>query len=521
MNIRFSISKLPLKKKLISIVMTAVIPVLVIILFLSVIMASVKFHRGLKKKLNALAGVTAKNSIAAIEFNDREAAEETLEALVVEENVEAACLYSSHGNIFAKYPKNQLDEFYPHEPEYKKSFKSSLNYMQYFYPIEFEGNQTEIGAVYIRYNLSELYHEILKFSINTVILILFSILVAYMLSSRLTSYIVEPIMNIVETAKIVSNRKDYSVRAKKFTNDELGKLTDEINDMLSEIATRDSALENANKELEDYKKNLEQKVEERTKQLQEAKEQAEAANIAKSEFLANMSHELRTPLHSILSFSSFGIKKVDIVNREKILNYFNKIQFSGNLLLHLVNDLLDLAKLEARKADFDFAEVDLHELVHHVLNEFQHLTSERDIKFRILQDDSLPRVMLDNTKISQVIRNLVDNAVKFSPKGSIISVEVRRNESQANLILTDQGPGIPENELKTIFGKFIQSSSTKSGAGGTGLGLAICREIILKHQGEIWAENDSDHGARFQFKIPITQGSECVDVMGHSFRKYL
>ena len=264
MNIRFSIKKLPLKKKMIAIVMIAVIPVLVMIFLLSVVMASVNFHRGLRNKLNALAGVTAKSSIAAIEFNDREAAEETLEALAVEKNLEAACIYLSKGDIFAKYPKNQSNDFYPQAPSYTKKFISVLDNLQFFYPIEYEGGKTETGIVYIRYNLNDLHDDILKYTVNTLILFAVSLVIAYILSLRLKSYIVRPVMNIVETAKIVSNRKDYSVRAEKFGDDELGKLTDEFNEMLKTIASRDSALREANKELEIYQKSLEQKVDERT-----------------------------------------------------------------------------------------------------------------------------------------------------------------------------------------------------------------------------------------------------------------
>ena len=103
---------------------------------------------------------------------------------------------------------------------------------------------------------------------------------------------------------------------------------------------------------------------------------------------------------------------------------------------------------------------------------------------------------------------MVSNAIKFSPVGGTVTIVLSSNEDQARLQLTDQGPGIPENELETVFDKFVQSSKTKTGAGGTGLGLAICRQIILKHRGRIWAENNEKQGARFQFEIPLIQGEE-------------
>jgi PAS domain S-box-containing protein len=246
--------------------------------------------------------------------------------------------------------------------------------------------------------------------------------------------------------------------------------------------------------------------------LHEAKEAAEAANTAKSEFLANMSHELRTPLHGILSFSSFGIKRHGTVTQEKLLNYFEKINQSGHILLALLNDLLDLAKLESGKMQFEVETVNLGVLATSVVDEFQSLTSERNLSVECtdLNDDG--PTMLDPEKIQQVIRNLLSNAVKFSPDGGTIKVNMTRETKSKITSVCDQGPGIPEGELETVFDKFVQSSKTKSGAGGTGLGLAICKEIITSHGGRIWAENRPEGGAMFSFELPCSRCREAVSV---------
>lgn len=236
--------------------------------------------------------------------------------------------------------------------------------------------------------------------------------------------------------------------------------------------------------------------------LRQAKDSAERANAAKSEFLANMSHELRTPLHSVLSFAEFGIEKIDHVNHDKLLDYFKEIDNNGRVLLQLLNSLLDLAKLESGKTSFNFKETHLNQLIHSVLNEFSLICTERRISVQFTDTTKKTMCVADPDKLMQVVRNLLANAVRFSPDKGEIEVNINQNKDLITVSIGDQGMGIPEDELEGIFQKFAQSSKTKTGAGGTGLGLAISREIILKHNGGIWAENQSPTGALFSFELP-------------------
>lgn len=241
------------------------------------------------------------------------------------------------------------------------------------------------------------------------------------------------------------------------------------------------------------------------RELQAAKKAAEKANLAKSLFLANMSHELRTPLHGILSFANFGINKYKKEKPEKIKEYFERINQSGQSLLLLLNDLLDLAKLESGRMVYDFTSEDIVILIRSVVDEFRSLLSEKNIGV-IYQDSHEPIfAKLDAGKIRQVVRNLLSNAVKFSPDQGRIFINLEKNENMAQISVRDQGPGIPTPELEDVFDKFVQSSKTRTNAGGTGLGLAICKEIITAHKGHIWAQDTQLKGALLIFTLPIEE----------------
>ncbi len=239
-------------------------------------------------------------------------------------------------------------------------------------------------------------------------------------------------------------------------------------------------------------------------EVTDARDVAEAANQAKSEFLAIMSHELRTPLHSVLSYASLGLAKVAASPySNKLQKYLRSIETSGHILLSLLNDLLDLAKLEAGRMQFDFQPYEINNILATVTEEFNSLLIDRGLTLKYDPNFHTMKALMDPQRLSQVIRNLLSNAVKFSPPGGQITIRSYLTPAMLGVQVRDQGPGLPESELEAVFDKFVQSSQTKTGAGGTGLGLAICQEIVVAHHGHIWAENAPEGGAMFTFEFPL------------------
>jgi PAS domain S-box-containing protein len=270
-------------------------------------------------------------------------------------------------------------------------------------------------------------------------------------------------------------------------------------------------------ELRQHRDHLQELVDARTRELREAVEAAQRASQAKSEFLANMSHELRTPMHAVLSFAQLGAERARVGDADvaRLEQYFARIQQSGTRLLTLLDDLLDLAKLEAGRMHY---ELDVHDpaaLAVAVVQELTPLADAAQVQLGLEARGPVPALLCDAVRLSQVLRNLVGNAIKFSRAGGRVCIELalgapppaRLAVPQALLLrVLDEGIGIPEGEHDRIFDKFTQSSRTRSKAGGTGLGLPICREIVQAHAGAIWAENRRGAGACFTVALPLNAG---------------
>ena len=226
----------------------------------------------------------------------------------------------------------------------------------------------------------------------------------------------------------------------------------------------------------------------------------------KSSFLANMSHELRTPLNSILGFSDVMLEELDGPLTENMANDLGLIQKNGQHLLHLINDVLDMAKIESGKMNLSLEKFKVHEILEEVTSITSPLASEKNLALFIENEsDREVEIMADRTRLRQVMINLINNAIKFTEKGKI-SMRVTRQDEQVLIIVRDTGIGIPADKLEAIFQEFIQVdiSSTRK-AGGTGLGLPISRRLVEMHGGRLWAESTgvAGEGSTFFVELPL------------------
>ena len=239
----------------------------------------------------------------------------------------------------------------------------------------------------------------------------------------------------------------------------------------------------------------------------EARDAAEEASQAKSEFIANISHELRTPLQSILGFSELGLMRAR--DQDRFKSMFGDIQGAGQRMLNLVNDLLDVAKIDSTIGTMNLERSDLRGLVRGVAGELLPQLGARGLRLELHLPEQPLRAKVDPMRFEQVLRNVLANAIKFSPAGGLISlIGDQAASGELHLAVSDRGPGIPPAELESIFEAFVQSSHTKDGSGGTGLGLAICRKIVDAHGGTIHADNRPGGGAVFHIRLPARSTSE-------------
>lgn len=231
-----------------------------------------------------------------------------------------------------------------------------------------------------------------------------------------------------------------------------------------------------------------------------ARDAAENSNRVKTEFIANMSHELRTPLQSIIGFSELGVKYSQ--EHARLHTMFDRIHAGGHRMLALVNDLLDVAKLDGDAQGMQLTSTELPLQVQEVLAELEPLAAPRGVRFKWEHAEPVAPMQLDAFRIQQVLRNVFANALRFSPDGGEILLRLSQQGQAVQLTVSDQGPGIPDDEREHIFEPFVQSSRTKDGSGGTGLGLTICRRIMQAHGGWIAATNNAHGGALITMAWP-------------------
>ncbi len=486
----------------------AVATTAIILIFASSVFVALEinnYRRALAQELTAIAQITSSNLTAAIVFDDRAAAHETLTALGARPNIESAAIYTLDGRLFAHHTPGDTHENLNRDPrpttlpvgvqpvgdhlpvspaelsrdgDQLYDLVWTAHSVDLYGPIGLDGEM--IGAIQIRSNLDQINATIETYLTVVAMIVLLAIALAWLLASLLQRSVTQPIFGLLDTMRTVANERDYSLRADKRSNDELGALVDGFNAMLAETEAHKT-------------------------ELNTARQQAESANRLKSDFLAQMSHELRTPLNAILGFSDFMINEPHgPLGHENYREYMRDIQNGGQHLLGVINDILDLSKIEAGGAEIVEEVLDTEDLI----NESTRLLRERaetaGIGLRAEVEPGLPYLYGDGKLIKRGLLNLLSNAIKFTPPRGQITVRADEGPGGAiTLTVIDNGIGIAPQQIEHVMSPFGQAENVMTRSqDGTGLGLPLVKSFIELHGGTLELRSALGEGTKVTLRFP-------------------
>ena len=437
------------------------------------------FRRDMVRDLTGLARIIGINSTAPLEFLDPKSASEILASLAIKPHIKQAALYDARGNIFSRYTAApDLRPPAAHLDQITRKILFSPKHIQLYIPIV-DGRKI-LGSVFLQADLGAFYSKLKQYGMMAGIILLVSLFFAWFISFRLQQKISEPIISLAESMARVRDQKDYSVRARRKSNDELGYLVDGFNTMLDHVQKYD-------------------------REAVAAKEIAEKASRAKSEFLAHMSHEIRTPMNGILGLAELlSDTPLDAQQQQ----YVRTITQSGRSLLNIINNILDSSKIEAGRLELAKVDFPIRTIITETIDILSGQARRKGLEMAYQVDNTVPELVRgDPERLRQILINLVGNAVKFTDRGKI-EVSVNRESATGRLRfqVSDTGIGIPADKLSEIFQAFTQADShTNHHFGGSGLGLSIARQLVEMMDGEIGVESRENQGSRFWFTVPFAR----------------
>ncbi|HEY0741849.1 MAG TPA: ATP-binding protein [Chryseosolibacter sp.] len=439
------------------------------------------FKRTTIYQLSLMSRMIGANSSAALLSNNRDEATEILSSLQVEPHILAGAIYDSAHNVFATYHHGAVETKIPEQSVEKTGFDVDGALVAGAQPIMHQGKR--IGSVYLVSNMTAVFDRFLLYTNITGLIFIFSILAAYFVSRRLQRNLSNPILQLAETAKLISANRNYAIRAQKVDSDEVGLLTDAFNEMLVRI-------ESQNQEIVNFTHSLEEKVKERTIELENAYEELEA-------FSYTVSHDLSAPLRHIEAFMSEFLEENESTlegDNKKLVT--NTIRYAKKMR-QLIDDLLSFSQLSRRELTKD--QIHMKELVEAVLKD---VNPEDDGRIKVTID-YLPNCHGDKSTLHQVWENLLSNAFKYSRKKETPRIEIGSQQSNGMItyFVKDNGAGFDMRSYNKLFNAF-QRLHPQSQFEGTGVGLAIVHRIIAKHHGKVWAESAVDQGSTFYFSLP-------------------
>jgi signal transduction histidine kinase len=477
----------PIRQKLTLVIMLTSTVVLLVTAVAFITYEVFAFRRSLVQNSQAIAQITAAQSSAAVSFADEKDCQEILSKLKAEPTILEAALYAKDGKMLAHHPASAPIGSFPSHPQ-PKEYVIEHGTLDIFAPVS-QDNQI-VGALYLEWDLSPAYRRLRWYGGMVAVVLICSLGIALIISNWLQRRISGPILELAETAGKVSASRDYSVRAKKYGNDELGHFTDSFNHMLGQIGAQNETLKKNEEQLRGLNVELEDRVTHRTAELAATNKELEA-------FAYSVSHDLRAPLRHIDAFAQILEDEIPKDPDAAARRYLNRIRLGVQNMGRLVDDLLKLSRVG--RVELKFETVPLSPIVEEVLTELRPEMVKRDIEWHIAP---LPSALIDPGLIKQVFANLISNAIKYTrPRAkAVIEIGLEPADGTTAIFVRDNGVGFNMKFSNKLFGVFQRLHRTEDFE-GTGVGLATVQRIIRLHGGKIWANAELDKGATFHFTI--------------------